>query len=259
MSSNIAVIWVLGGHALNEQAHEECVVPQSTDGDYRVSMSAEDHQASVMFSPPWEALQDMGVSTTVARPSVSDMAVSSLVGRNLRRLRKQHRWTLEDLSMRSGVSRAMLGQMEQGKSVPSIKTLWQIAQALRVSVDWFLEALHDPGVLLIRPSAPSAILLCPGEGELRPLHLSTDGSGDEFHELRLAPHAKLSLPASQGARRVNVAVSAGELEFVIDGTPHRVHEREALQWDGSDMLTWHNPGLVEVQAFVVLRPIGRTF
>lgn len=230
--------------------------PRLIPGFIVQAMSADERTSMPSFAPPWEALEGVATVSAMARPSVSDGVMSSLVGHNLRRLRKEHRWTLEDLSLRSGVSRAMLGQVEQGKSVPSIKTLWQVAQALGVSVDWFLEARHDPGVLLIRPTEAAAGALRSGEGELRPLHIATDALGDGFHELRLAPHAQLSLPASRRRRRVNVAVSAGEIELIIDEALHRVQAREALQWDGHEPITWRNRGESEAQAFVVLRSMA---
>lgn len=195
---------------------------------------------------------------TVVRPAVSDTAVSSLVGRNLKRLRKQHRWSLEELSLHSGVSRAMLGQMEQGKSIPSIKTLWQVAQALSVSVSWFLQTHHDTPVLFITPSEAEASVLAQGEAELRPLHVNSEGSRDEFFELRLAVSGQLSLLAvSATRRRVNVTVTTGVLELVVGSALHRLQAREALQFDGTEALTWRNGGATEVQAFLVIKPFDR--
>lgn len=197
------------------------------------------------------------VPSAPAKPSVNEAAVSDLVGRNLRRLRRQHRLSLEELSRQSGVSRAMLGQVEQGKSVPSIKTLWQVAQALGVSVSWFLESGHQAQVLLIPSPPESTAALRTGEGELRSLQQLGDSARDAFFELRLAPGAVLSLPASTGTRRVNVAVSAGALLAEVDDTAHLVRAREVLQYEASEALLWRNPGAVEAQAYVVIRPVLR--
>jgi DNA-binding XRE family transcriptional regulator len=45
--------------------------------------------------------------------------LSAAVGRDLRRIRTRQGLSLERLAKVSGVSRAMLGQMETGKSTPS--------------------------------------------------------------------------------------------------------------------------------------------
>ena len=52
-----------------------------------------------------------------------------IVGDNLRWLRKRERYSLDTLAQLSGVSRAMLGQIECGKSAPIINLLGRIAVA----------------------------------------------------------------------------------------------------------------------------------
>jgi transcriptional regulator with XRE-family HTH domain len=192
-----------------------------------------------------------------ARPAVNDEAVSSLVGRNLKHLRRHHRFSLEELSSLCGVSRAMLGQIEQGKSIPSIKTLWQVAQALGVSVSWFLEASHETNAVRIPVPAESHAVLRPGEGELRSLQQAGDGGIDAFYELRLAPGAALSLPAPPVPHRVHVTVAQGILTVVVDDTPHVVPHREALQYEGRRVLLWRNEAALPVQAYVVVRSLLR--
>jgi transcriptional regulator with XRE-family HTH domain len=180
------------------------------------------------------------------KPSLNDAAVSSLVGRNLRRLRKQHRLSLEELARQSGVSRAMLGQIEQGKSIPSIKTLWQTAQALGVSVSWFLESGNGAQVLLMVPPEDSPSTLLAGDGELRSLQQLGDGVRDAFYELRLASNA-------MSTRRVNIAVSAGVLQVEVDEASHLVRPRQALQYETAQALVWRNIGQEEVRAYIVVR------
>jgi transcriptional regulator with XRE-family HTH domain len=192
------------------------------------------------------------------KPGVDEGVVLSLVGGNLKRLRKQHRLSLEDLAGRSGVSRAMLGQIEQGKSIPSIKTLWQVAQALSVSVSWFLEASHEAPVLLMQPPVDSPFTLPTGEAELRSLQHLGDVAGEAFHELRLAPASSLRLPISQVPRRINVTVATGVLDVMLGEVRHLVRPREALQYEAAHELVWRNHGQVQVQAFVLIRtlPVG---
>lgn len=187
------------------------------------------------------------------KPGVEEQRVLALVSGNLKRLRKQHRLSLDELAGRSGVSRAMLGQMEQGKSMPSIKTLWQVSQALGVSVSWFLEASHEAPALLMQPPADSPFTLRKGEAELRALQPLGDVAGDAFHELRLAPSSSLSLPTSHMPRRITVAVASGVLDVMLGEVRHLVRPREALQYEAAHELVWCNHGQVQVQAFVLIR------
>ncbi|MCP3398902.1 helix-turn-helix domain-containing protein [Bradyrhizobium sp. CCGB20] len=50
--------------------------------------------------------------------SSSDLDLPAILGRNLRRLRTSRGHSLERLAKQSGVSRAMLGQIETGKAFP---------------------------------------------------------------------------------------------------------------------------------------------
>jgi DNA-binding XRE family transcriptional regulator len=63
-------------------------------------------------------------------PAVVDL--TPVIGRNLRRLRRRRGLSLERLAKASGVSRAMLGQIELERSTPTINVVWKIATALDV-------------------------------------------------------------------------------------------------------------------------------
>lgn len=206
---------------------------------------------------PWPPLCAEPQPLLPARPCVNESAVSSLVGANLRRLRRQHRISLEELSRQSGVSRAMLGQIEQAKSIPSIRTLWQVAQALGVSVSWFLEDSNDRQVLLIPAPEDSPLVLSAGEAELHSLQKAGDLVKDAFYELRLGANAALSLPASTTSRRINVAGALGVLYAAVDDAWHPIRPREALQYETLDALVWRNPGQVQAVAFVTIRSAPR--
>src|ERR1700729_3942986 len=58
--------------------------------------------------------------------------VPPALGPNLRRLRSKRGLSLERLARRSGVSRAMLSQIELGQGAPTINVLWKGARAVEV-------------------------------------------------------------------------------------------------------------------------------
>ncbi|MDQ0268432.1 transcriptional regulator with XRE-family HTH domain [Cytobacillus purgationiresistens] len=65
--------------------------------------------------------------------------IQSLVAHNLSSLRKNRSLTLDQVSKLTGVSKAMLAQIENGKSNPTVTTLWKIANGLRVSFSLFMK------------------------------------------------------------------------------------------------------------------------
>jgi transcriptional regulator with XRE-family HTH domain len=66
------------------------------------------------------------------------------VGRNIQRIRKRQQLTLGVLAERSGVSKAMLSQIESEKVNPTVATVWKIARGLEVELDELLKGAEVP-------------------------------------------------------------------------------------------------------------------
>jgi len=67
-----------------------------------------------------------------------------MIGRNIQEIRKQQGLTLGVLSEKSGVSKAMLSQIEAEKVNPTIATVWKIAQGLDVDINTLLKGTAEP-------------------------------------------------------------------------------------------------------------------
>ena len=61
------------------------------------------------------------------------MDMRKLVGRNVARLRRQQGLTQEEVAARSGFSQQYLSSLERGRRTQTVITLYELAQALRVS------------------------------------------------------------------------------------------------------------------------------
>ena len=64
-----------------------------------------------------------------AQPS----AISRSIAHHLQSVRKARGLSLDKTAQLTGVSKAMLGQIERGESSPTIATLWKIATGLACS------------------------------------------------------------------------------------------------------------------------------
>ncbi len=62
-----------------------------------------------------------------------------VIGKNMQYLRKQQSLTLDVLAEKSGVSKAMLSQIESEKVNPTVATVWKIAQGLGVEINELLK------------------------------------------------------------------------------------------------------------------------
>lgn len=59
------------------------------------------------------------------------------IGEKLRTVRQERKMSLRDLADRAEISASMLSQIETGKVFPSVRSLYGIASALSVSIDYF--------------------------------------------------------------------------------------------------------------------------
>lgn len=188
-------------------------------------------------------------------PQTSDQEASDaleyLVGVNLARLRAERQLSLDALARASGVSRAMLAQIESARSVPSIKVLHKVAGALKVSVAAFLRRHAVNGFEHLPAERSNRLVSSNGRYSARPLYPDAEPTAAEFHELRIAP-----LHTEPGTRRapgttVNLVVSEGTLEVSVHDQRQLLATGDAIVFDADQPHSLRNPGDTEARAFRV--------
>src|SRR5947207_4917328 len=93
---------------------------------------------------------DAGRVEPPAGDAAEAMDLTPILSANLRRLRMRRGLSLERLARASGVSRAMLGQIELGQSAPTINVLWKISSALEVPFSALISAQRHGGTVVLR-------------------------------------------------------------------------------------------------------------
>ncbi len=72
------------------------------------------------------------------------------VGKKILFIRKKKNLSIEELSKRSGVSKSMLSQIEQGKTNPTVITVWKIARSLDISMEKLMDTEEIKSIEVIR-------------------------------------------------------------------------------------------------------------
>ena len=78
------------------------------------------------------------------------------LGGRLKRARQKSGLALREVARQLGVSASFVSQMENGKSTPSVATLYSMAQLLDVSIDELFSGEHVDAVGDHNPTAPNA-------------------------------------------------------------------------------------------------------
>jgi transcriptional regulator with XRE-family HTH domain len=81
------------------------------------------------------------------------MELGKIIATNLNKLRTERNLTLGQLSKISGISKAMLSEMEKGGSNPTINTIWKIANGLNVPYTKLMEEIEQEATI-VRKSEP---------------------------------------------------------------------------------------------------------
>lgn len=157
--------------------------------------------------------------------------LTNKIAYTLKSLRNQRGWSLDIAAKKTGVSKAMLGQIERGESSPTIATLWKIASGFDVSFSSFVEdkAPYQTNILHRRP-------------ELQQLHKNDDKINVmtifPFDELlrfevfiiELLPGCAHLSPAHQQDVIEHIIPVHGTIEVLVEDTWHTINQHEGFRF-----------------------------
>ena len=152
----------------------------------------------------------------------SEEDLAHVLGRNLRRLRTRQGLSLERLAKVSGVSRAMLGQIELGRSVPTIGLLWKVAHALDVPFAALTSSSGHSGIVVLRHERSKTLASHDGAFASRALFPFDGERRVEFYELHLRRGAVEEAASHPPGTVENLVVSQGTIEVAVGASRHRL-------------------------------------
>jgi transcriptional regulator with XRE-family HTH domain len=182
----------------------------------------------------------------------SDSDITALVGENLRRLRTRNGLSLERLARASGVSRAMLSQIELGRSVPSVTVLWKIARALEVPFSAFTAQSGSGETTVLRAHRAKLLSSRSGRFSSRALFPFTGPRRVAFYELRLAPHTVEEADAHSPGTIENLVLAQGSLEIAFGEERYRLDYGDAIHFVADKPHAYRNAGPIEALFYLVM-------
>jgi transcriptional regulator with XRE-family HTH domain len=149
-------------------------------------------------------------------PAAEVPDLRSILGANLRRLRVRRGLSLERLARASGVSRAMLGQVELAQSTPTIHVVWKIASALGVPFSALLSDSTRSRTSILRAERARVLTSADGSFVSRALFPAHEPRKVEFYELRLAAHGVERAEPHAAGTTENLVVTSGSLTLYVE-------------------------------------------
>ncbi len=126
------------------------------------------------------------------------------IGEKVRAVRQQQRMSLRDLAGKAEISASMLSQIETGKAFPSVRSIYSIAAALAVPVDYFF-----PDQVINNAIAPEAALDSAAAMTASELRDAKVNGGTYHSALEFAPHPQSSAPIVHASARPTIELKGG--------------------------------------------------
>ncbi len=161
--------------------------------------------------------------------------VSRAIGRRVSTARTELGWTLDQLADRSGVSRRMVVNVEQGTTNPSIATLLRLSDALGIGLPALVDTAddgHDP-VVVHRDGTIAPMWTSPAGGAAVMVAGTHPPDVTELWDWRLGPGDDYVSEAHRAGTRELLHVLSGSVVLVVDGAEHRLRAGDAATFDAA--------------------------
>ncbi len=173
------------------------------------------------------------------------------IGKKLKELRAERRFSLRSLARRSGLSTNALSMIERNITSPSVSSLNKIADALGVPMATFFQDNTPLQKIIYETSGEhSHIPFLRGDweslggdrfiGEVEPFLLTLEiGGGSGVHYMTHSGHEF-------------VYCLDGQIEYDIEGERITLNPKDSLLFAAELKHRWRNPGRITCQAMIVL-------
>ena len=159
----------------------------------------------------------------------------------LKTLRREKGWSLDKASQETGVSKAMLGQIEREESSPTIATLWKIASGFRTSFSSFIEDIHTD---FEEPYFRAGLLkqLHPDDKKIRvlPIFPFDKELYVEIFIIELLPGCEHISPAHKHGVIEHVIVVEGSMEVLVNGVWQPLSKGDGLRFNANQIHGYRN-------------------
>lgn len=177
--------------------------------------------------------------------------INSIIGNNLKNLRLSKNLSLGQLSEISGISKALLGQIEKGNNNPTINTLWKIANGLRV-----------PYTVLLEKPANEALIVTQKDA-LKNEHLTQDNKCSifyyypynmnrnyEFSGMHLQANGSYKSMGHLESSQEYIFVYQGILTVILSGQTYTLYPGDSIHFHSDQLHEYRNDHLDEVHALI---------
>jgi len=164
-------------------------------------------------------------------------------GFTLKVLRQSRGWSLAQAAKETGVSKAMLGQIERNESSPTVATLWKIATGFNVPFSLFIpsEQPQEPATVL-RSGRYTCWSQTHDSMQVTPLFPYDPHLRFDMLVIELASGVLSNSSPHDSGVIEHVVITEGELQLEVDGKWHTLIAGEGLRFQADCPHSYRNDG-----------------
>ncbi|WP_199616124.1 helix-turn-helix domain-containing protein [Paenibacillus alkalitolerans] len=173
------------------------------------------------------------------------------VGKNLQAIRKSRALSLDNAAELTGVSKAMLGQIERGDSNPTISVLWRIVNGLRISFTALIDDV-EPEVTVVSPEEVEPFMEEEGAYRAYPLFPYNPRTKFESYLVELDPGCThLSEGHNDGVEEY-IFVQKGALELTVGEETFTAETGCSMHFSANRTHAYRNTGAETARFYTVI-------
>jgi len=166
-------------------------------------------------------------------------SLNLIIGNKLKDIRNKRNLSLDESAKLTGVSKAMLGQIERGQSNPTVSTLWKIATGLKVPFSFFTDEDQDD-LKVVYQKDINPIIEDNNRMKLYPIFPFDARNGLEIFTIELEPGCNhISTPHDDGVEEY-IIVTEGEIEVTINEREFILQKGNSIRFMANKPHTYKN-------------------
>jgi len=183
-----------------------------------------------------------------------DSAILLLIGRKIKDIRIQKKIKLVELAIKSKISKGLLSQIENNRTIPSLPVLIQIINALEVDYSsFFKEIENQTSVQLIYKKKEDYSRIDKEEAiGFQYFSILTENIGNvsfQFNILELKPDAQRDKVTTDGY--TYLLMLQGEVEYLLGEKSYILKEGDSLFFNGNIPHVPHNYANTNAKIFIL--------
>lgn len=181
----------------------------------------------------------------------NNQLLSDQVGNELRLIRKKEQLTIEELASLSGVSAITISNIENGRSNPTLNSLWKLANSLQIPLSKLLGfSQNETTISSANEKAPSFINDLENGWVVQPVFQE-----DNVEVYRVCLKGKSHIKRTYQTQNSTeiVTVMTGELELVVGTKHYTLNTYDSINFDSSLSHEYINNSTNDIYLTIVVK------